>query len=356
MAESSVRRISDRFIAIKDVERNAGQKQWMKFSKVKDDVFAKLDVVYDANIELKQQLIEQAEALAQAPVDEANLDTLKTLQTRWKQVGITRRNQDQKAWTEFKNQGDQVYNQLQELRQGKRDETDQQLNAYRDIIKAVQTLAKTATELSEADHQFSALQTSFSELPELPYQLPEKLTEGIQRDYRNACAQFDECHTHIISNMRKQQLDALRRKADLCTQLEALFIEYQGQSPDQKKLEKTTQQWDAIELHDAALSKRIEARREAAQTVSDRAEITAQRRLMCIQLEIAKGAETPPEDKAERMQFQLDQMNESGLGQQTLNNTEQLKEMQLNWLCMPGAEPQQQAALDERFRRALDSK
>ena len=76
---------------------------------------------------------------------------------------------------------------------------------------------------------------------------------------------------------------------------------------------------------------------------------------MCIKLEIAKGVETPAEDKTERMQFQLDQMNKSGLGQQTLNNAEQLKDMELDWLCMPGAEPQQQAILDERFRRALDS-
>ena len=225
------------------------------------------------------------------------------------------------------------------------------MNAYRDIIKAIQTLAKTATELSEAGHQFSALQTSFSDLPELPYQLPEKLTEGIQRDYRNACAQFDECHARIISNMRKQQLEALRLKAGLCTQLEAL-----GESPSQQQLEQVKQQWEAIELHDAELSRRVEARRESAQKVIDRAEITAQRRVMCIQLEIAQDAETPPEDKAERMQYQLDQMNKSGLGRQTLKIEEQLKNMELDWLCLPGAEPQQQAILDERFRRALDTK
>ncbi len=356
IVESAVRSISNNFFAIKEVERNSGQKQWEQFSKLKDEVFAKLGVVYDANIELKQQLIEQAEALAQAPAKEENLITLKTLQSRWKLIGITRRKQDQKAWTAFKELGDQVYNQVQELRQEQRDETDQQLNVYREVIKAIQTLAKTSTELSEADHQFSALQASYAELPELPQQLPEKLTEGIQRDYRNACAQFDECHARIISSMRKQQLDALRRKADLCTQLEALLTAHLGESPAQQQLEQIAQQWDAIELHDAELSRRIEARREAAQTVIDRAAITAQRRLMCIQLEIAQDAETPPEDKAERMQFQLEQMNKSGLGQQTLNNAEQLKDMVLDWLCMPGAEPQQQAILDERFRRALDSK
>ena len=64
IVESSLRSINDRFISIKDVERNPGQKQWVQFTKVKDEIFTKLDVVYDANIELKQKLIEQAEALA----------------------------------------------------------------------------------------------------------------------------------------------------------------------------------------------------------------------------------------------------------------------------------------------------
>ena len=291
VAESAVRSISDHFIAIKEVERNAGQKQWKQFSKLKDDVFAQLNVAYEANIALKQQLIKQTEALAEAPAKEENLAILKTLQTRWKQIGITRRNQDQKAWTAFKKQGDLVYNRVQALRQGQRDETDQQLNAYREIINAIQKLAKTASDLSEADQQFSALQASYSQLPELPQQLPEKLVEGLQRDYRNACNRFDECHARIINSMRNRQLDALRHKADLCTQLEALSV--RPRQP-QQQLEQIAQEWDAIELHDAELSRRIEARRQAAQTPVERSAITAERRMLCIQMEIARVRKPRP--------------------------------------------------------------
>ncbi len=354
IVESSVRSISSRFVAIKDVEHKPAQKQWEQFSKLKDGVFAKLNLEYDANIELKQALIKQAEALAGEPAKEENLTTLKTLQHRWKQIGVTRRKDDQKAWTEFKKQGDQVFGKIQEIRQGQRDEIDQQLNAYRDIIKAIQTLAKTATELSEADHQFSDLQASYDELPDLtklPQQLPEKMIEGIQRDYRNACSQFDECHDRIINQYTRRTTGRASTQSGPLYPTGSAMV----RSPDQKKLEQITQQWDAIKLHDSELSNRIEARRKAAETDIDRSKITAERRLMCIKLEIAKDAETPPEDKTQRMQFQLNQMNESGLGQQTLNNAEQLKEMELDWLCMPGAEPQQQVILDERFWRAFDS-
>ncbi len=378
--QSSMRSISDHFAGIKDVERGAGQKQWKQFIKFKDQVTAKLDVVYDANISLKHQLIEQTEALAEAEAKEENLAKLKSLQTRWKQVGITKRNQDQKAWKEFKKQGDLVFNKVQELRHGQREKTDQQINAYRDIIKDIQQLARTAKNLADADQLFSALQAKYAELPELqlpethgaesngpdsyrsashrpeprrhlaPGQLPEKLAEGIQRDYRKACDQFDECRSRIINNQHAQQIDALRQKANLCALQEAL-----GESPSAEKLQEIAQQWDAIELQDAVLSRRIEKRRKSAQAAIDRVAVGAERRMLCIQLEIAMGAESPAEDKTLRMQYQLEQMNKSGLGQQTKNSAEQLEKLELDWLCMPGAEPELQKELDERFQRALRS-
>jgi hypothetical protein len=349
-AQSSLRSISDSFTGIKDVERNAGRKQWKQFSKFRDAVTAKLDEAYDANIALKQELIRQTEALAEASAAVENLATLKNLQSRWKQVGITRRNQDQKAWTDFKKHGDIVYNKVQALRQGKREETDQQLNAYREIIKDIQKLARTASDLAEADQQFSVLQANYAALPDLPWQLPEKLSEGIQRDYRNACDQYANSHSRIVKNRQNRQIDALRAKANLCAQQEAL-----GASPTAQQLQEISLQWDSIELQDVELRRRIEARRKTAQSAIDRAAIAAERRMLCIQLEIAMGVESPAEDRALRRQYQLEQMSKSGLGQQVVNNKELLKTMELDWLCMPGAEAEQQKALDERFQLVLCS-
>ncbi|MDH3760764.1 MAG: DUF349 domain-containing protein [Gammaproteobacteria bacterium] len=349
-AQSSVRSICDGFASIKDVERKAGQKQWKQLSKFKDAVMAKLDVAYDENIALKQELVRQTEALAEASAKVENLATLKTLQTRWKQIGVTRRNQDQKAWAAFKKRGDIVYNKVQQLRQEQRNEIDQQLNAYRDIIKQIQKLSKTASDLAESDRQFSALQANYAALPELPHHLPEKLLQGIQRDYRNACDQFDNSHSRIIKNRHNRQLDALRLKASICAQLEAL-----GVSAPERQLQELLQQWDSIELQNMELSRRIEARRDTAQTTMDRAAIGAERRMLCIQLEIAMDVESPDEDRALRRQYQLEQMNKSGLGQQNVNKKELIETMELDWLCMPGAEAELQKALDERFQRVLRS-
>ena len=345
--QASVHNIHGGFTSIKDIERNAGEKQWKQYSTLKAAVMAKLDAVYDENIALKQRLINQAETLAEAAAIAENLTSLKSLQARWKQIGVTRRSEDQKAWKAFKKQGDIIYNKVQELRQGQRNETDQQLDAYRGIIKAIQQLAKTANDLAEADHQFSELEASFAQLPELPRQLPEKLLEGIQRDYRKACDQFDNGRSRILKGRQNQQLDGLRQKASLCTQLEALAA-----SASEQQLQEISQQWDSIELHNPGLSQRIEARRDSALTDMDRDAITAERRMLCIRLEILMDIESPPEDRALRMQYQLQQMNQSGLGQPAIDAKQLIENMELDWLCMPGAEAEQQVALDERFQRA----
>jgi prophage DNA circulation protein len=78
------------------------------------------------------------------------------------------------------------------------------------VIRDIRQLAGTAQDLVEADRQFAALQAQYSALPEFPRQLPEKLVEGIQRDYRNACRQFSDCRSRIINNLHGQRMQALK--------------------------------------------------------------------------------------------------------------------------------------------------
>ena len=153
-----------------------------------------------------------------------------------------------------------------------------------------------------------------------------------------------------MSDRHRQQIDALRAKADICARLEAL-----GSSPSEQQLQELSRQWDSIELENVELSRRIEARRNQAQTAIDKAAIGEERRMLCIKLEIMMDVESPAEDRALRRQYQLEQMNESGLGQQPVNRKEWLETLELDWLCMPGAEAGQQELLDERFQRALRS-
>ncbi len=349
--EQQVREISREFQDIKDVEQAAGQAQWKRFKDIRSEVQARLEPEYDRNHDRQQQLIASmtalADALAEAPAESDGLDKLQSLQKRWKQIGITRRKDDQKAWKAFKQQGDRAYDNLQAMRKQKHAAIDAAIDGYRELVRSIEKLAHGSKELAQIDRQFELLQEQYAALPTLPAETPDKLRRSIEHDYRKACARIEDARKGIVLGQRRGQLEALRQKAALCAELEALKEDASERVTFERK-------WDEIELTDPELAERIESRRQAALASRDLDAIAQKRRLFCIQAEIGMNVPSPPEDRQLRMQYQLDQINQHGLGgANQFDASSSPEHLEIEWLCMPGADPATQAQLDARLRRCL---
>lgn len=346
--ESELRRLTNDWKKIKDIEPGAGQKQWNRFSAAKDAVYEKLGVVYDANIAVKHQLIEQARALLEADLKEESLNRLQQLQLRWKQVGITRRKDDQLAWADFKKTTDEVYAKVQGVRQSKRDEENAQLDGFRKISRQIQDLAKNSTDLAEADHVFEQLQADYHALPPLPKGLPEKLVEGIAEDFRRACDAYGKAHDRILEDGRAKEIDSLAEKATLCTKLEKLATE----NASKDEIERVQAEIDDIEINEKTLNQRFSKRLSAALN-PDRKDASEARRMLCVDLEILLGVDSPNDDKELRMKVQLERMKTDGIGRGQTEKDTVLNDLKLDWLCLPGAEPVIQSTLNQRFEKLI---
>lgn len=346
--ETKLQKISRDWQKIKDVEREAGQQQWDRLSKIKSSIYSKLDVIYDENIALKKTLVEQAQTLLEKEPSEDTFGKLQLFQSRWKQVGITRRKQDQKAWKKFKTATDAVYEKLQGERKAKRAEENAQLEVYRDVTRKVRSLAKSANDLAQADTEFDQLQADYKELPPLPKNLPEKLTIGLSRDFQRACDAYSKARTRITKQVRDKAMQALTDKAALCCELE--------NASSEEEVERLKKAIDEIELSDKALNKRFAKRLAAAQKgviASSLTEATKVREGLCLDLEILLDVESPSDAKAQRMQVQLERLKTKGIGQATQDKHAAIKELKLAWLCSPSAESEQQKLLEKRFQTAL---
>ena len=344
-ALNSIRKIDDAWKKIKDVEPGPGTKQWKRLRKAKNSVYEKLDEVYAVNIALKNELITKSKELLETEIKEDTLNKLQSLQSQWKEIGITKRKADQKAWEEFKSATDAVFEKIKDLRKSKRSAEDEQLKPYRDVIKAIQHLSKNAKNLAEADSNFAKYQSEHDALPPMPRGVPEKVVEGIKKDYHRACGNFDRTRESILQNKKHQALDNLATKATLCSDLEAL-----SSDATQVEVDDVKAQIDALEITDNELKKRFSKRLDVART-SEREAYTETRKLMCINLEILLGEDSPAEDKSQRMQLQLERMQQGGFGQDRVEKDVVLKKMKLDWYCLPGAEPAMQKKLDERFKQ-----
>ena len=346
--ERQLAEIQRDFQAVKDVERAAGAEQWARFKALKDQVQERLAPEYERNHEAQQRLVELMKTLAEAPPAADSLDKMKALQQRWKQIGITRLRDGRKAWNAFKKLGDRAFENLQSMRQEQRDAQNAALAERRTMVRAIHDLASAADKLAELDHQFAELQQQYQQLPALPRDTPEKLLKSVEGDYRKACSAVDRARERILAQQRHGQLAALRERAALCLELEA-----PGLSDEAR--ESIDQQWEQIKLSDAELARRIEARRQAASEARDVEAIARDRRLFCLETEISLDLPSPEEDRQLRMQHQLARMNEHGLGHaRTPAASRSAEELEVEWLCMPGAAPELQQALDERFRRCIE--
>ena len=345
--EKTVRELTNDWQKVKDVDQRGGQKQWNEFSKLKDSAYDKLSAEYDRNIGAKNSLVNQLDEMLAATVDDSSFPKLQFIQKKWKQIGITRRQQDQKLWKRFKKTSDQVYEQIQASRNAVRNAENEQINQYRDTHKMILALAKNCTDLAEGDQQFEELKQQRSDLPALPKELPEKMVLGLEKDFNRACAAFEKCRDKIINQKKSQGFDLVKKAAELCSDLEAL-----PQTASKDSVAAIQVEIESLEITDKAISKRI-AQRISSARIADRQEFTIARQKLCIEMEISADVSSPKEDQALRTKIQLEKLQNLGIGHSSATPTSNLKELQIDWLCIPGADSENQIKLDKRVQKIV---
>ena len=82
---------------------------------------------------------------------------------------------------------------------------------------------------------------------------------------------------------------------------------------------------------------------------TDRTKAGEDRRLLCIDLEILLNIASPEQDRALRTKLQLDRMKQQGLVYSKEQEQQKIKQLKLDWYCLPGAEPELQKELQQRF-------
>ena len=347
--EDSLSQIMQSWKKIKDVEHSRGQKQWGNLSKVKDQINEKLDIEYDKNIAAKHSLSTQLEQMLEQDITEQSLDKLQFIQSKWKQIGVTRRSQDQNAWVKFKFTSDAVYQKIQDLRQAKRAIEDEQIEAYKQIHRQIHRLAKSTQDLIKSDKEFETLEEQYKDLPPLPTGLPEKLIERLNKEYAQACDAYAGAKDRLNKAKLDNELETLATKAQLCSELEQL-----PEQTEQAVITELQDKINSLDISNKETIKRFATRLENARN-PDREDYGKARRLLLIECEILLDIESPKEDKDLRLQIQLDRMKQQGIGNSPINTTETMNELKLKWLCTPGAEAKLQKQFDGRFDKLMTS-
>lgn len=332
------------------VDRAKGQQVWKQFKDNRDAAYNALEPYFADNLSRKETLCKRAEKIlneiTEKGATDTSLDTLKQLQTSWKQIGAAKQRKDAKAWREFKGHCDAIYGKIQDGRNQLRAEDDKFVDERYKIIKAISALSKSSKIAGELERDYSQLQEQYQALTPLAESVPEKKQKAIDKSYRFACNDVEKAKTQLKAKQQNNELDLFVEKAKLANKIRA------EKSTDKQST--MQEQWQALELSNQSLKNHAKKFLDDALKGSaiDTSALEQEKRLLCIQAELASNSMTPKEDQALRTQYQLQQMQKKGLGKTKLENSQMA--YKVAWYNLPTLESKLEKSLTERLESVMD--
>jgi hypothetical protein len=230
------------------------------------------------------------------------------------------------------------------------------LNQKVAICEQVEALAKSEDEaLKSASVQIKKWQTEWRGIRNIP----KRSTEAIEKRFTTACKQVMTQYQTLLLAEKRQQMDLLQQKAQICTELEQVT----GDNLD-TLVETKREEWATLPtLADIKTEEVINQRFEQACQIAlgeplQRIEETIKaRELLCTRLEIATGIESPPEAVEARLAYQVSRLSEamSGGDVGSTDKLTEIQEIERAWY-LTGAIPREKAeTLQKRFDRAFQA-
>ena len=322
-------------------DRDANKPVQKKFDRLLDSLRSKLSAHQQQNAELKRQLIAQVDALLENSDKRAATEKVKQLQAQWRKVGVVPRKQEQKLWRLFRASCDAVFAQ----RHQQSVEFKAELNTHKGVadklIKEVVTLGALSgkalldsrTRVTECKREFSAVGN-----------LPKAAVASINQRFQSAVTAFDNAVTNQIAQAKLQLWDNLFTASAMIGLAQTTPDESASNAllANAQDFMASVEQWPKNGLQ--ALEKKM-ARGGALDNSEDYQKVL---QLLCIRAEILMDQETPPEDKALRMQYQVSRLQQ-GFGQNSSSNGVSIQDLVIEWIAAGAVKNDIYEPLLERF-------
>ena len=322
-------------------DRDANKPLQKKFDRLLDSLREKLSSHQQHNAERKQQLIAQVDALLEISDKRAATEKVKNLQAQWKQVGVVARKQEQKLWRLFRVSCDAVFAQ----RQQQSVEFKAELNAHKAAAEALTNEVKTLTQLSgkellDARSRVTECKREFSAVGNLP----KTASVAINQHFHSAVTTFETAITNQLTLAKAQVWDNLFTACDMIrlSQIATDATESESLLQTAKDFIDSVEQWPKNGRH--ALDTKIALGHSSSGSNDHQKAL----RLLCIRAEILADQDTPAEDKALRMEYQVSRLQQ-GFGQNSSPNGVSIQDLVIEWIAAGAVANDIYEPLLERF-------
>jgi exonuclease SbcC len=315
------------------------------FDQLMDQLYDKLHQEYERNRQKKAAIVAEAKSLAEIADTGSAIESAKKLQAQWQSIGQCRRKDDQTLWQEFRSHCDAVFakrHQESEALKEERQAAKQQAGTILQQLEEI--LAKNGDEFFSEKAHAESLQSEFQAIGELPrdsarniiqrfQELVEAINTKTQTEHKAAVARAWQ-EIFVIADQVRHYENGLLLSDPQAISLDAVQSLVTGASfkwPHHTK--------DILEqrLTDAGTL-----------TQQHQADAEHKLRILCIRAEILTGRSTPEEDKALRMQYQVESLQQN-FGRTQEAGEQAMLELFSEWLAVPAAPDATYAKLEDRL-------
>ena len=285
------------FRSFSPVDRHEHKNSQASLQTISDKIYSHIKAEYQKNIEAKESLISQAEALQDVEDLSQAIEQSKQLQAHWKTIGMTPNKADQKLWQAFRIASDAVFSRRDEQRQQNKVQIEDNIELAQSIITKAESAAKETG--AESKESLKQCQAEFAELslPKAVYaKLRQRLSDA-QQQQEDSVSQAKLAQKQQAWTVLADKLMAISLKASDVSHAESL---YQGDT-------------ESIKLPQGIDKALLETKWTSEVTPNELSSDDALRDA-CIGLEIIAELSSPAEDQQARMAFQVKRLAQ-GLGQ-----------------------------------------
>ena len=213
-----------------DVPATAEPEIWKEFQRATERFYDVLkvnrelrDYDFKKNLELKQQLCEEAEALDDETDIVAAFRKLQELHTNWREIGPVAKELREELWARFKAASSAINKKYQAFFEDRKSKEKENADAKTELCEKIEQIStdnlKTYAQWDEVTKQIIALQEDWKKLG----YASRKANAALFARFRKSCDDFFSKKAEFFKSMKEELSANLAKKTELCERAEALM-------------------------------------------------------------------------------------------------------------------------------------
>ena len=225
-----VKQLQQDFKDAGEVPATADTVIWKEFQRATERFYDVLkmnkelrDYDFKKNLELKQQLCEEAEDLDEETDIVAAFRKLQELHNNWREIGPVAKELREELWARFKAASSAINKKYQTFFEDRKSKEKENADAKTELCEKIEQIAtddlKTYAQWDEVTKQIIALQEDWRKLG----YASRKANAALFARFRKSCDDFFAKKAEFYKNMKEELSSNLAKKIDLCERAEALM-------------------------------------------------------------------------------------------------------------------------------------